>query len=181
MLLLLPLLCVPAFAAEEEKEPEEKAGVEAKGEEKKGEEWEEVRHFFTGFGGVAIGSGEAAAEGETAATEVAPAFGIDYSYRVSKLFGLGAYFDYAAGTFRELLVGPALFIFPWEGLFFEVSPSLGINGKQDLFFVARVAVGYEFEITPHFLLGLYVAADGAVEAGGFKVGVVPGVTIGWGF
>jgi hypothetical protein len=179
LFVLIPLLSLPAFAGEEkEEESEAKAGVEKK-EEAKGEEWEEVRHFFTGFGGVTIGS-EEAAEGEPATTGVAPTFGLDYSYRVSKLFGIGGFFDYSFGNFHELLVGPALFIFPWQGLFVEISPSMRVDAKQELAFVARLAVGYEWDITPNFLLGLYVAADGAVS-NGFKVGVVPGVTLGWGF
>ena len=179
LFVLIPLLSLPALAAEKkEEEPDAKAGVEKKGEAK-GEEWAEVRHFFTGFGGITVAS-EQAAEGEPAAIGVSPTFGIDYSYRLSELFGLGGYFDYSFGQFRELLVGPALFIFPWKGLFVEIAPSMRVDAKRELAFVARLAVGYEWDLTPNLLLGLYVAADGAVS-NGFQIGVVPGVTIGWGF
>lgn len=172
----LPLLSLPVWAGEDA----EPTTVKHEGESgEKKEAWEEYRHYFTGFGGANIGEVEAE-EGEPS-TAAAPAVGLDYSYRVSKLVGVGAYFDYAYGRFHELLVGPSLFIFPWEGLFFEVAPSLAVSSKNELFFVARVAVGYEFELTPQFLLGLYAAFDGAIEGEKFKPAFVPGITVGYGF
>lgn len=171
LLALVPLLSLPALA-EEEKEPE--GTVEAKHEKK--EPWEEYPHFFTGFGGVTLGTGEAPAEGEAGALEATPTFGIDYSFRFSKYFAVGAYFDYAL-NFHELLVGPCLFFFPWKGLFLEASPSLQIEHNEEIAFAARFAVGYEFELTDQFLLGLYAAVD----YGHARFAFVPGITIGYGF
>jgi len=168
LLFALPLLSLPALA-EEEKEPE--GTVEAKHEQK--EAWEEYPHFFTGFGGVTLATPEDSEGGELVA---APTFGIDFSYRFSKYFAVGGYFDYAP-AFQELLVGPCLFFFPWRGLFLEASPSLEVGRNEELSFAARFALGYEFEITDQFLLGAYAAVD----YGNARVAFVPGITVGYGF
>ncbi len=170
-LLLATVLSTPVRAEEEKEEPA--ATAEQKAEAK--EPWEVYPHFFTGFGGVTIGHPEGL-NGEEMPLQAAATFGIDYSFRVSKYFGVGAYFDYAT-QFRELLVGPCLFFFPWKGLFLEASPSLEIARNEELSFAARLAVGYEFEVTDQLLLGLYAAVD----YGHARFAFVPGVTVGWGF
>ena len=169
LLFAVPLLSLPALA-EEGKEPE--GTVESKHEHQ--EAWEEYPHFFTGFGGVTLGTAEG--HGGEQQLEAAATFGIDYSYRFSKYFAVGAYFDYAA-AFHELLVGPCVFFFPWKGLFLEASPSLQVDRNEELSFALRFAAGYEFELTDQFLLGLYAAVD----YGHQRFAFVPGLTVGYGF
>jgi len=175
----LSVLAAPA-AAEEAAAPEHSVAAEHEGAGE-AEAWREHRSYLTGFAGVTIEKAEPAAgepaAGEPAADtwETAPTLGFDYSFRVTRWLAAGAYVDFAGGPVVESLVGPCLFVFPWRGLFLEVSPSLSVKHSGELGFVARGALGYEFEVTETFALGLYAAADWS-PAG---VAVVPGVTAGW--
>jgi hypothetical protein len=162
------LFALPARAEEPGAPP--KGAVEV-------EEWMEHRTWLTAFGGATLAFPTESVGGEPAATEVAPAFGLDLSFRLSQLFGIGVYGEYSFSPLHEMLIGPAVYLFPWRGLFIELAPSLGIDKENLLFFVGRGAVGYEFDLTPQLLLGLYAALD--YGRGGLAF--VPGVTFGYGF
>lgn len=144
------------------------------------EEWKAHRHFLTAFAGATISMpfahpAEAPAE---AGPEAGFTAGLDYSFRVSKYFGVGVFVDYAFGPLHELLAGPCVFIYPVGGLYIELAPSVEYaTTRKEVLLVGRLALGYEFEITPQFVVGPYIAAD----YWGTGIGFVPGATAAWGF
>lgn len=152
------------------------------------EAWREHRSFFTAFGGVRLARTEAEPQegvlgDPSAVNELSPygataAVGLDYSFRLNKWFATGAFFDVSMGTTSEWMVGPCVFFFPWRGLFLELSPTVEVEAGHAALFVARGAVGYEWEIGKQVSLGLYAAVD--VEPAGSSVDFVEGLTIGYG-
>lgn len=183
--LIVVVLAVPAVAAEPTTPVETLSDEHQEGGH---EAWQEHRNFFTAFGGMRLARaevepqegalGDPAAGLEAGTYAVTPAFGLDYSYRVNKWLGAGAFFDVSVGTANEWMVGPCVFFFPWRGLFIELSPSLEFEVGGAPLFVARGAVGYEFELTEQVTLGVYTAVD--VEPTRRDVDIVPGVTLGFG-
>jgi hypothetical protein len=74
------------------------------------------------------------------------AIGLDYQYRINKVFGVGAVADYASGDIESLLIGPALFLHAWH-FEFTVAPTIEFSGG-DIAYPVRFGAGYEFEL-PH--------------------------------
>jgi len=176
---LVLALAAPAFADETPLETEGQHEHEA---------WREHRSFFTAFGGVRLARVEAEPQegvlgDPSALAEASPygataAVGLDYSFRLNRFFAAGAFFDVSMGTSSEWMVGPCVFFFPWRGLFLEVSPTVEVEAGRSALFVARGAVGYEWELTQQVSLGLYAAVD--VEPLGHGVDFVQGLTVGYG-
>ena len=71
--------------------------------------------------------------------------GLDYQYRLSRVFGVGAILDHAAGEISSTLVAPALFLHVKQ-LSFTVAPAAEFSDDGTAF-VFRVGAEYEFEIS----------------------------------
>lgn len=182
--LLLSIVPLLAGAAEAEPEAAPPAATAAPtpsarhaAEENEDDEWQHHRDSFTFFGGATIAfplGASTASEGEGGKTEsgveVAPTVGVDYSYRVSKYFGLGVYVDFAAGPIREATAGPLVLFHPVGGLFIEFAPSIQGSSQKEAVFLGRFAFGYEFDVRSWLTLGLYVAGDLSMR----EAAVVPG-------
>ena len=84
--------------------------------------------------------------GATSSTD-ATAFtiGLDYQYRISRVFGVGAIFDHATGEINSILVAPALFLHV-KRFSFIVAPGVEFS-DENTEFVSRVGVGYVIEIS----------------------------------
>jgi hypothetical protein len=101
--------------------------------------------------------------------------GLAYGYRLTELFGAGAFWEYAADPFDKWSAAVALLIYPYKGLRFELAPGLEHDeGENEFLF--RTGVAYEFEIgrwsiTPEFNVDF---VDG-------EESYVYGLSFGWGF
>ena len=71
--------------------------------------------------------------------------GLDYQYRINRLFGVGALVDHAMGDIQSTLLAPALYLHVWH-LEFTVAPAAEFS-KDETTAVLRVGVEYGFEIS----------------------------------
>lgn len=83
--------------------------------------------------------------GTTNSDATAFTIGLDYQYRLSRVFGVGAILDHAAGDISSTLVAPALFLH-LKQLSFTVAPAAEFSDDGTAF-VFRVGAEYEFEIS----------------------------------
>jgi hypothetical protein len=77
--------------------------------------------------------------------ETAFTIGVDYQYRISRVFGVGAILDHAAGDIKSTLVAPALFLHV-KKLSFTVAPGAEFS-DDDTAMVLRVGAQYHFELS----------------------------------
>ena len=78
-------------------------------------------------------------------------FGLEYENFFAPHLGAGVLAEYAGGDFDIYLVGVPFFIHPYEGLFFRFAPMLEF-GHGDTEVVGRLGIGWDFELTHHWLL-----------------------------
>ena len=102
--------------------------------------------------------------------------GLTYEYRITELFGAGAFVDYAAGDIDKWAAGLPFFIHPYRGLRFLLAPGIDDMGEENQF-LFKLGVAYEFEfgrwtIVPEFDVNL-------IEGGNHSV--TYGVAFGFGF
>ena len=71
--------------------------------------------------------------------------GVDYQYRISRVFGVGAILDYAAGDIKSTLVAPALFLHV-KDLSFTVAPGAEFSDDETTM-ALRLGAQYEFELS----------------------------------
>ena len=71
--------------------------------------------------------------------------GVDYQYRISRVFGVGAILDHAAGDIKSTLVAPALFLH-LKKLAFTVAPGAEFSDDETTM-VLRLGAEYEFELS----------------------------------
>ena len=71
--------------------------------------------------------------------------GVDYQYRISNVFGVGAILDHASGDIKSTLVAPALFLHV-KNLSFTVAPGAEFSDDETTM-VLRVVAEYEFELS----------------------------------
>lgn len=77
--------------------------------------------------------------------------GVGYERRLTSLFGVGGFLEYAGGDFDVTSLGATLHLHPHAGWEFKLSPGVELDGgEQDLMF--RVGVGYEFEVVPSWAI-----------------------------
>ena len=81
----------------------------------------------------------------SSSNETAFTIGIDYQYRISRVFGVGAILDYAGGDFKSTLVAPALFMHV-KKLSFTLAPGAEFSDDETIM-VLRVGASYEFELS----------------------------------
>ena len=102
--------------------------------------------------------------------------GLTFEYRLTKIFGVGIFLDYIAGDFDKWAAGLPLFIHPYKGWRFSLSPGLDdVSGENDFLFKAVAAYEFEFDswsITPEFQVDF-------IEGG--KQALTYGVSVGYGF
>lgn len=134
----LALLVSPAFAEEDHE-----AG-EAHGEH------EFHRHHVSVFLGITEGEVEGTAGGttETASTVDAEALtvGLEYVYRLSRRWGVGALADYAGEDLDTLVVGIPVVLHAGERLKLLVAPGIEDKDEGSSEFLVRVGAMYEFEV-----------------------------------
>ncbi len=71
--------------------------------------------------------------------------GLDYEYRVTDLFGVGAFVDVAGGDFRSVALGAAVYIHPIERVVLVVGPGFDVDGSDGAFLL-RLGGFYEFPV-----------------------------------
>lgn len=77
--------------------------------------------------------------------------GFAYERRLTRLFGVGGYIEYAAGDFDTTAVGADFVLHPHAGWEFKLSPGVEFDGgSRNLQF--RVGAAYEFEVAPGWTL-----------------------------
>lgn len=116
--------------------------------------------------------------GETAVVEDELAFtmGLDYEYRLSRRWGIGALIDYAGGDLRSWVAGVPLFLHPGGGWKLVVAPGYEDKEGEDREFLVRVGAGYDFEVG-----GFSVLPSVQVDFVGDEETPVYGLNIGRGF
>ena len=88
--------------------------------------------------------------------------GVDYQYRISTVFGVGALVDYIGGGIGSTLVAPALFLHV-KKLSFTVAPGAEFSDDETTM-VLRVGANYEFELPGGFSISPAIFYD--TERGG---------------
>ena len=104
--------------------------------------------------------------------------GLDYEFRINRLFGVGGFIDRAWGDFNSTLAGGAVFLHPWK----ELTLMSGVGSEREAGeskFAGRVGVGYEFPLTEHLALSPWAYLD-LLEGRGANHGVV-GMALSVGF
>lgn len=97
--------------------------------------------------------------------------GFDYERRLSKLFGLGAMFDWVAEGKREILIGPIGFIHPYKGLSVTAAPCYQRARKSGHEgFVFRVGGAWDFQMSK-YTISPNLVYDLTKEEDFFVVGV----------
>ena len=71
--------------------------------------------------------------------------GLDYEYRLSRVWGVGFFFDYVGGVARASVAGPSLYLHPVGGLKLLVAPGFERHEGENEFLV-RLGLGYGFDI-----------------------------------
>ena len=78
-------------------------------------------------------------------------FGLEYENYFAPHLGAGVLAEYIGGDFDHYLVGVPFFIHPYKGLLFKFAPMLEF-GHGDTTVVGRLGIGWEFELSHHWLL-----------------------------
>lgn len=81
----------------------------------------------------------------SSSSDIAFTIGVDYQYRINRVFGVGGVLDHATGDFQSTLVAPALFLHVKQ-LSFTIAPGLEFSGEETEF-VVRIGAEYEFELS----------------------------------
>lgn len=97
-----------------------------------------------GEGAVETESEGGGSSGETESVTEAT-IGLDYEYRLSRIWGVGFLFDYVGGDARASVAAAGVFLHPVAGLKLLAAPGLEHHEGENEFLV-RLGVGYEFEV-----------------------------------
>ena len=133
-------------------------------EHEKGEEWaEEGRHELGLFLGITT------KEGDTGIS-----VGLDYEYRLSRLFGIGGVAEYTGADFREGLLGVPFYWHAWRELKLVAAPSVEIEpAERSGEFVVRLGGEYGFPVRS----GIEIAPALYFDVSSEDVAVVVGATV----
>ena len=133
-------------------------------EHENGEEWaEEGRHELGLFLGITT------KEGETGVS-----VGLDYEYRLSRLFGIGGVAEYTGADFREGLLGVPFYWHAWKELKLVAAPAVEIEpAERSGEFVVRLGGEYGFPVRS----GTEIAPALYFDVSSEDVAVVVGATV----
>ncbi len=87
----------------------------------------------------------------SSSNETAFTIGMDYQYRISRVFGVGVILDYAGGDIRSTLVAPSLFMH-LKKLSFTLAPGAEFSGDETVMVLRVGAVmnsNYLDSLYPH--------------------------------
>ena len=84
-------------------------------------------------------------------SENGASIGLEYLYRISPHFSIGGLGEYAGGDFDSWVIGIPLYVRPYAGLYFRLAPGLEFEDSETDF-LFRTGLGYEFELSPGWLL-----------------------------
>lgn len=118
--------------------------------------------------------------------------GADYEYRFNELLGLGGLVEYTGGDFDHVLLLVPVFIHPYKGWLFNVSPGVEIHEEHEEHgeleehgegddndrtadWVVRVGVAYQFHVGERYTIGPEVNVDFTEHETAFAYGVAFGV------
>jgi len=77
--------------------------------------------------------------------------GFNYERRLSKLLGIGGFYEYAGGDFDKWSIGVPLFIHPYKGLRFQIAPGLEHRESDDEF-LFRIGAAYDFQLSERWAI-----------------------------
>jgi len=111
--------------------------------------------------------------------------GVDYEYRINKWLGIGGLVEYTGGDFEHLLLIAPLYIHPYKGWLFNVSPGTEIHkehgdheeDKKTRDWIVRTGVAYQFPFGKRYTIGPEFNVDFSEHETLF----VYGIAIGLGF
>lgn len=103
---------------------------------------------------------------------------LEYKRRVREGLAVGGAFEWVPDGREEVLVAPALWLYPWRGLFLAVGPGLEFEEGDETSLLFRVGAGWEFELDHGFTLEPEINYD---IVDGVENAVVVGVTLGYAF
>ena len=97
--------------------------------------------------------------------------GLDYEYRLSRMFGIGGLLEYTGSDFRDGIVAVPFYVHPWKELKLVAAPGIEIeaeDGSEE--FLVRVGAEYGFDVRRGFEIApaLYfdfTSEDVAIVAG----------------
>ena len=124
---------------------------------------EEGRHELGLFLGITT------KEGETGVS-----VGLDYEYRLSRLFGIGGVAEYTGADFREGLLGVPFYWHAWKELKLVAAPAVEIEpAERSSAFVVRLGGEYGFSVRS----GIEIAPALYFDVSSEDVAVVVGAAI----
>lgn len=136
-------------------------------EDKSDESVEEGRHELGAFLGISIKEDDSGIS-----------VGVDYEYRLSRLFGIGAVAEYTGADFREGLLGVPFYWHAWRELKLVAAPAVEIEpAERSGWFVVRLGGEYGFPVRP----GVDIAPALYIDLSSEDVAVVVGASVATGF
>ena len=72
--------------------------------------------------------------------------GLDYIYRLNRLWGVGVLIDYATGDFKSWVAGVPVVLHATNQLKFLLAPGFEDRSSESREFLLRLGVSYDFEI-----------------------------------
>ena len=141
--LALPAISFTGCAAHERNPPRFESDIvlpEVESAEEEAEHEHFHRHEITAFGGLTTHG----------RSETGGSFGAEYEYRLTELWGAGAWGEYTGGDFDTWLAGAAVTYRPVEPLRFLGSVG-AVNDDGDYDGLVRVGVWYSFPVGEYFV------------------------------
>ena len=116
-------------------------------------------------------------------SEIDGTLGLGYEYLFTELLGIAGMAEFTSGEVeRKMAFGLGATIHPYAGLYFLIGPGFEIVDRKhegdEEFFMFRLSIGYEFELTPRW----YLAPEFNVDfVSGGENALVYGVVLGYAF
>lgn len=116
-------------------------------------------------------------------SEIDGSLGLGYEYRFTELIGIAGMAEFTGGEVeRKMAFGLGVTVHPFAGLYFLIGPGFEIVDRKhegdEEFFIFRLGVGYDFELTPRWSLAPEFNVD--FVSGGDNA-LVYGLVLGYAF